>query len=90
MNICEYADSLNIEICLRYYPNQGGRWCADFDSCEIVDGCILTSAHGNAQTPEEAIEEYLEQIRGKRIIFNAMDKEKRREYEVPKSLAGMP
>jgi len=62
MNIQEYCDTLGIEIDLKYYPNQGGRWCASFDRCEFkdrADSGILSTAHGNGKTPDDAISEFV-------------------------------
>jgi len=90
MNIQEYCDILNIEINLKYYPNQNGRWCANFDHCEFKDTAssrILASTYGNGFTPQAAIEDFLEQIRGKLMVINATDENKSREYIVPDSLS---
>jgi len=87
MNLDDYLDAIDVQLELTRYPNQDGRWCAHFESCEIKEGGGLTSAHGNGPSPSEAIADYLEQIRGKRIVFNAMSKELRREFTVPQQIA---
>jgi len=89
--ITDFCDILNIEIILRYYPNQNNRWCAHFDHGEIKEhksSGALISSHGNGPTPQQAINNYLDQIRGKVLVLNAMGTD-RREYEVPDSLVGM-
>jgi hypothetical protein len=86
MNIQDYCDILNIELVLRYYPNQESRWCARFPDCEVKEGIFLVSSSGNAKTPEGAIENYLSAIRGETIVFHATSAELRREYVVPNSL----
>lgn len=89
MNIQEYCDTLNLEIVVRYYPNQEGRWCVKFDNCEtkdMPDSVGLLGAHGNAKTIHAAMEDYLKKIRGKLLVVNAFSDTKRREYMVPMSL----
>jgi hypothetical protein len=85
MNIQEYADCLHQEIVVRYYPNQD-RWTAQFEHCEVmVAGGFLRGSYGNGGTPAEALKDYVTQLRGNRIAFNAMT-EKRVEYVVPAAL----
>lgn len=87
MNLEEYCDILNIEIRVLYYPNQGGRWCAAFEYAEVLEGTsVLVGAHGNGRTPHEAMTEYLDRIRGQKIVLHAGNQELRREYVVPASL----
>lgn len=88
MTIEEYADVLNVELVVRRCANQENRWMADFESCEIKDGVILSSSYGDGKSPDKAIDSYVEKIRGKRIVFHAMSTAKRREYEVPHNLTG--
>ena len=90
MDITEYCDVLNLELTILYYPNQGGRWCADIKGAEIKENAssgILTSAHGNGPTPEEAIDDYVQQIRGKLLVLNASGAN-RLEYTVPMHICG--
>ncbi len=70
MTLTEYCDALNIEIEVKYYPNQGNRWCAYFKDCETKSGSILTSSYGDAPTPSGAINNYLDEIKGKLLVFN--------------------
>ena len=87
MNITDYADILNIEINVKYYPNQKNRWSASFHNAEMLEGSILISEYGNGSTPESAIEDYINIIKGKRLVFNAGGGLKyRREYDVPEGL----
>jgi len=85
MNIEEYADILNLEILLTYYPNQNGRWVAKFGNAEIKEGGMLSSEYGNGSTPDEAMANYLKNIIGRRVVINAM-RDDRREYNVPVNL----
>jgi len=86
----DYCDILGIELNITYYPNQQGRWCASFGSkCEFKENehsKVLSSTHGNATTPDMAIATLLDKIRGKWLVINATNPEKRREYQVPHNL----
>lgn len=87
MKIEEFADIIDKQIIVRYYPNQGGRFSAEFEHSEIKEGAMLAGIFGNGQNPAEAISQYARKIRGARIIFNAMSPDYRVEYVVPKDLA---
>ena len=89
MNIADYCDVLNLELRVLRYPNQNGRWCARFERCETKDAPdsgVLASPHGNGKTPEAAISDYTDQIRGKILVVDAMGGSSRREYGVPVTL----
>lgn len=86
MELPDFLDALDVELELTRYSNQEGLWCARFASCEIKDDCILISAHGNGKTPVEAVNDYISEIRGKRMVMHAMSKEMRREFNVPVSI----
>ena len=83
MNIIEFADVIDKQIIIDYYPNQNGRYSAQFDDCEVKKDCILESTHGNGSTPMEATNDYANQISNQKIVFNAYSKEYRQEYRVP-------
>lgn len=85
MEYTEYADVINANIQIIYYHNQGTRWCAHFQYCEIKHGGCLLSEHGNGNTPLEAISKYFDLIRGQNIVFNTTS-DNRREFEVPQSI----
>jgi len=85
MNIEEYADALNVDLIIRRYCNQDNRYMAEFENAEIKEGNCPNGIYGSGKTAAEAIVDYVEQIKGKRIIFNA-GHENRREYNVPKDL----
>ncbi len=86
MRLGEYADVLNLDIEIRRYHNQDNRYCAQLEHCEVKDeptSSCISSAHGNGRTPEEAMQDYCNQIRGRLLVVNAFDKVERREYRVP-------
>jgi len=91
MNIEEYADVLNLELEIRRYPNQNGRYTAKFAKCETKDSPtdgILCGSYGNGRSPSDAINDYLNKIRGKLLVVDAMSAE-RRSYVVPKELSAI-
>jgi hypothetical protein len=87
MNITEYADAINVEIVLRYYPNQNGRWMAEFDDTYVMENGCLRGSFGNGRSPHGAMMAYADEIRGKRIAINS-GKPRRREFVVPVTLGG--
>lgn len=86
MNIAEYCDVINKNIKVTYYHNQNTRWTACIERAEVKDGNFLTGMYGDGKTPYNAIENYIANIKGKTIVFDAYDKEKRIEYKVPETL----
>lgn len=85
MDVTEYADVLNLEIVIRYYPNQEKRFCARFERVEIKEGSMLAGVSGNASTPGDAMRDYITQISGKLAVKNAYG-ENRLEFTIPKSI----
>ena len=85
MNIEELADLIEVDLVIRRYAGQNGRHTASFDRVEIIDGRLLRSDCGNGSSPRKAINDYIEKIRNKRIVINAM-LENRKEFRVPKNL----
>ena len=55
---------------------------ADLEYVEIKKGCILEGAYGNGSTPEEAVCDYYNRIKGKKLVYRAMNKKYRRECVV--------
>jgi len=84
MNIFEFADVIGKDLILRRYENQSGRWTCQFERGEIKDGIFLVGEYGNGQTPDEAIQDYVEKIRGTRIVFSGYGE--RHEYNVSNTL----
>jgi hypothetical protein len=92
MNIEEYADAINVEIRIARRCNRQPSWFANFERCEILDDGFIRGALGMGRTPDEAIEAYVKEIRGKKIVINSVDfiTERRREFVVPDTLTGRP
>lgn len=87
MNFYDYADAINANLIIHKYANQNNRWTASFESCEVSENeAVLCSAYGNGGSAEGAIIDYISQIAEKKIVFNAMSKDYRREFKVPANL----
>lgn len=85
MNIYEFADIIDRAIIIRRYPNQDNRFMAQFEDSETKTtkaDCILSGSCGNGNSPEQAISNYIKEIQGKVLVFNAMSYN-RQEYVVP-------
>jgi len=82
MKLLEFADIIDKEIVIIYYPNQNCRFSASFDGAEIMDRGFLLGNYGNGKTPEESLKDYTKQIVGKRIVFGAYT-DNRKEFVVP-------
>jgi len=86
MNIFEFADVIGAELELTRYSNQNGRWSAGFRGAEVKGDGVLIGSHGNGKTPEDAIVDYVDEICGKTLVFNAYSSRDRREFNVPQDL----
>ena len=89
MKITDYVDVISCNIKITYNHNPGCRWSASFEYAEVIEhagSCMLASLYGNAETPDKALDDYVRKIRGKILVFNAWDADKRREYKVPEHL----
>lgn len=62
-----------------------GQWSASLDDCEIKDGQILKSFSGYGETARAALLDMLQNMRGRRIVKDAMDKNRRREFVCPET-----
>jgi hypothetical protein len=54
----------------------GTRFYAHFDGVEEKDDCILRSASGQGNTPQEALDKYCRMIEGKLLVKDAYGKER--------------
>jgi len=74
MTIYELGDMLNENLQIKRYANQGKRHTASFERVEIKESesdPILRGEYGEGETPKEAIEDYVQKIKGKFIVVNA-------------------
>jgi hypothetical protein len=88
MDIFEYADVIDKQLIITYYPNQKHRFSCDFEHCEIKNGAILRGDYGNGKSINSSINDYVNNIKNKKLVFNAY-KENRQEFNCPESLKGI-
>lgn len=88
MNIFEYADVINANLEITYHYNQCGRFSVKFERSETKEKTtsrVLTGEYGNGKSIEEAIEDYINCIKGKYLVFGNEDW---RQFKVPDCLIG--
>jgi uncharacterized Fe-S cluster-containing MiaB family protein len=91
MTLFDLADVLGKDIIIRRYPNQKGRFVAEFDHCETQEykgSGVLRSDYGNGESPIEALNDYASNIKGKNLVFNAMS-ESRSEFVCPETITSL-
>ena len=84
IGLLQYADIINANIEISRPHNNV--WFARFGYCEEIDGCMLIGVCGSGPSPRTAVEDFIAQICGKRLVFNAMSESNRREFDVPEFL----
>ena len=84
MTIEEYSLILGEELTARF-PDMSGNWMFDFSNCELKGDGVLIGVCGHGESFGDARSEYIREIKGKTIVFNAM-RENRREFTVPTTL----
>jgi hypothetical protein len=82
LTLNELADLIDVNISLLRYAGQAGRWTCQFSGVEVMESGCLTSAFGNGSTPQEAMEDFAKNIKGKRIAIGAFTP-RRREFNIP-------
>jgi len=88
MNIFEYADVIDKQLIVTYYPNQKHRFSCQFEHCEVKEGPMLKGEYGNGTNVNLAINDYINSIRNKKLVFSAYQ-DSRQEFAVPDSLEGI-
>lgn len=68
---------LNLNEHLEVWRIPSGEIAVSFSGCEIKDGDFLVSAFGTGKTFEEAADNYMDKISGKRLIFGAYTNHRR-------------
>jgi hypothetical protein len=89
MNINELSDIMGVDLILRRYANQGKRWIAQLEHVDIKEhreSSEWEDTYGNANSPDEAIADYVNKIRGKVLLVHAFTRKRRKEFDVPASL----
>jgi hypothetical protein len=89
MTIIEYADMIRTDLVIRKHHNQCQRWTASFEHAETKRGDVdimLTSTCGEGDTANQAINNYIDEIKGKVIVLNSTSKTNRKEFGVPSTI----
>ena len=73
MTIDEFAEEngLTMEIHERSAIDSPTRFYANFEGAEISEYPGLVGAYGNGATPDEAVDNYAEEISGKLVVIGA-------------------
>ncbi len=80
-------NGLEMEVHDRGGPVRAAKFYAFFAHAEVKrEPCFLEGAFGNGETPENAMRNYVREIAGKVLVFDATNKAKRLEIYVPADL----
>lgn len=84
----EWAErhDLELQVLERSTRRDLDRWYCSFRGLETLDRGILTSSSGSGDSPERAIADYAETLRGKRCVTRAMHAD-RQEFDAPNEWA---
>lgn len=61
-------------------PGTGNRFYASFVRVEVKNGAMLRGEYGDGSTPETAIQNYSDLIRGKLLVYSAYGSDRREFY----------
>lgn len=67
---------LNTGYHLNVYKMINGKMVVRFAGCEVKDGYFLITTFGSGNTFEEACEDYIKEIQGKTLVFDAFGSRK--------------
>ena len=87
MTLIELSDITGADLCLRRYSGQGSRWSCALEHAETkdaADAATRVSTFGNADSPETAMSDYAEKLRGKLLVVGTAG----RTYQIPETLFG--
>ncbi len=88
MNLQELGELIEMTLIIRERPKiiKERRWYVSHEHVEVLgQGGFLTSPCGNGDTIQDALEDYVSQLRGNTLVTDAWSVN-RREYQVPESL----
>jgi len=87
MTITELAEATGECLAISYSGRADcvGSWACEFLCAQVDDGGYMLSARGYGDTPDCAIKEYVELIRGRKMVFHGHN-EDRRVVFAPKTL----
>ena len=89
MKITELATIFDQELQISYNKDNE-YWRCRFKSSETKEfegSAILSSTSGYGKNPGDALSGYVEKLRGKILIFHAMNESKRKEIKIPTTLS---
>ena len=90
MTLYDLATLINKQIEILHRPSEtldsSSLWYAKLDDVEIKDGAILSGSFGNGRTPEEALQNYVKELKGQKIVIDAFSKDKRTVLDLPSTL----
>lgn len=66
---------------LEVFRNRYGKVCVEYKGAEVKDGMFLISEYGIGDNFESACDDYLNKIRGKKLVFNPCSSA-RREVQI--------
>ena len=88
MHIIELAEIIGGRLVVT--KEERDSYYARFAMSELRDGTILISAIGIGKTPGGAVRNYIQKIRGQRLIIHSTNGIARKEFNIPKSLLYKP
>lgn len=85
MTIYDLADVLNVKVLWSRAPGSGSCVCF-LQDCMMMDKGAPTVVQGVGKTPYEAMSEYVNNIRGKRLVRHGATLGTSNEFLVPETL----
>ena len=89
IHLFDFADAINTKVVITRMPNrQPTVFYCEFKSCNIrvFDGHVLEKKIGAGSSPAEAMKDYVNNIRGERLVLNYDIPENRQEFTAPENL----
>jgi hypothetical protein len=90
MEIAEFANILGLKLEVFYRGFDRSKklkpFYCHFHSVDEKDDCIFIGHFGDGDTMLEAVKDYCNQIKGKQLVYNATEKEHRKEFVAPDNL----
>ena len=90
LTLSQFADIIGADLEIIRYSNQNNRFTCSFEGSETKtdkDSSIIEGTYGQGYSITAAMKNYVTQLRGKLLVFNAYRYSgKRREFQVPLNL----
>lgn len=65
------------DVKIEIWSNELYKVGISYANCEVKNGAFLVGAYGKGETIEEAVKDYISQISGKTLVFNACSPNRR-------------